>query len=208
MGKTFFFTILFWVGVLVIPGCDDCKCPPVSTVDQYADIIGVATSASRKPLTASGSTLIRENEKVSWIEIDRISLYYTTRTYGHWSVPETPFGRWATAVYACDCNSPGYLGSQEKLTSITVKTAFDFDATHPAGSVINELTLITANAAPNKIALNDYVKKGPFPYNEVNYFDLVLTRSPAAKGPFALDVTVELDNGEVYTTRTPVIELI
>jgi len=87
-----------------------------------------------------------------------------------------------------------------------VKTVYDFDRNHPAGSVMNDITSLY-NYLNNK-PLSKYLSEVPVSYNQSSRLDLVIDRAPASKGPFALDVTVELDNGETYTTRTPIIELI
>lgn len=204
MKRTAAFFLLFWTGLLGMPGCDNCVCPK----DVYADINGLIPFTYKRTSGTAGLSSVSNNERLSWNEIARFSVSYAIRTYGNLLRQREFPTSWGRAAYACDCNPPGYLGTQEKLKSMTIRTAFDFDATHPAGSVLNEFTTVTVNSGANGVPLNAYLSKGLVAYQEGNQFNLVLTQAPSAKGPFALDITVELDNGEVYSTRTPVVELI
>lgn len=204
MKKTVSFIMLFWIGMIAIPGCYDCNCPK----DTYADINGLNLLVYRKVLPTSNFSIVEANAKINWNEVAYFSIGYAVRTYAVNFNQSERLINWGAAVYACDCNPPGYLGTQEKLKYITVRTAFDFDTTHLAGSILNELTTVTAHPNAKNIPLNEYLSKGLVPYQHGNRFDLVINQTPSPKGPFALDITVELDNGEVYTTRTPVIELI
>lgn len=200
MKKLIFLTVILLIGV---PGCDDCKCPEAS---KYIDINGMNSLIVKKAPTTSGLGTAKAGDKVSWDEIDSFSVPLTTRLYGYHALPRSTVRHWGTAVYACDCDPPGYLGTQEKIKKITVKTAFDFDASYPAGRVIDEIVTVGSN--PKNVPLIEYLSKGFIPYYQGSSFRLFLIKAPSAKGPFALDITLELDNGEVYTTRTPVIELI
>ncbi len=203
MKKTLSLIILFIIGGVGVPGCYNCNCPK----DTYADISGLNLLVYGKVSPTPNFRIIEANTKISWNEVAYFSIGYAVRTYGINSNQNEQLTHWGSAVYACDCNPPGYLGTQEKLKYITVRTAFNFDPAHPAGSILNELTTVTVNSNTNNIPLNEYLSKGLIPYQQGSRLDLVLNKAPSAKGPFALDITVELDNGEVYTTRTPVIQL-
>ncbi len=206
MKKAIAFTLLFWVGLVWLPGCfNNCSdCPDQKTVPKYADIIGLGSFMTKQITAASEQRTVQANDKLRWQDIVYISVLYSTRTYGTRMNP----GRlsWGGAAYACDCIQPGYLGSEEKLVNLTVRTVYDFDAAHPAGSVMNELT--STYGYPQNKPLNEYLSKGPVAYGQSSRIDLVIDKAPVATGLFALDVTIALDNGEVYTTRTPVIQLI
>ncbi len=213
MKRTIYLTIVLLIGTIGMPGCDDCKCAKIKGgyVDKYLDIDGLSSFIVRKTVSVSGPNTFKANDQVGWSEIAHFSLSYTTRTYGHRLAPRNRTGQWGSVAYACDCTPPllsGYLGTQEKLKYITVRTVFNFDSDHPAGSIINGLTALAGNPGSSATPLNEYLSKGLIPYREKNSFQLVISRTPSAKGPFALDITVELDNGEVYTNRTPIIELI
>lgn len=206
MKKVIFFTLFFWVGLVSLPGClNNCTdCPDQNTVSKYADIVGLGSFINKQITTNSEPRTVKANDRLRWDNITFFSIIYDIRTYG--MRVRRPRPSWGTSAYACDCIQPGYLGSEEKLVNLTVKTVYNFDSSHSAGSVINDITSIYRYL--NNQSLNDYLLQMPIPYSTSSRIDLVIDRTPSAKGPFALDVTVELDNGEVYTTRTPVIELI
>ena len=206
MAKTVLFTVLFWVGLVGLPGCDDCKCPDANSVNRYVDVDGVESGISRKSSATSDRSFVKAGDKVRWEELAYFSVGYITRTYGVHINQRKASISWGTAAYACDCVQPGYMGSQERLKHITVKTVFDFDANYPAGNALDEW--VQVSTYPGDKPLSQYLSTRPFAYNEYTRLELSVNKAPSAKGPFALDVTVELDNGEVYTTRTPVIELI
>lgn len=207
MAKTILLTVLFWVGIISLPGCNDCKCPDVNTVRKYVDIEGVGSYIRKKASATSGLGTVKADDKIRWDELAYFSVGYTIRLYGvHINQRKSPTN-WGMAAYACSCIEPGYLGSQERLKRITVKTAFDFDANYAAGSTVDELVAVVIIRDHPK-PLKDYLSEGPLSYNEYSRLDLIFNKAPSVKGPFALDITIELDNGEVYTTRTPVIQLI
>lgn len=206
MKKTLSLIILFIIGGVGVPGCFNCNCPDSSAIAKYADIEGLSSFISRQGPSVSGSGNIKDNDKVSWSDIHSFSVLYTIRTYGHHSPSQKILRYWGSAAYACDCVQPGYLGSPERLKFMTIKTVFDFDANYPAGSTLDEW--VSVGFYPASETLKNYLAKGPISGISLGRHDLVITKKPSAKGSFALDVTVELDNGEVYTTRTPVIELI
>ena len=209
MKRMIHLTAVLLIGTIGMPGCDDCKCPGPNSVSKYINIEGVGSYVSKKSSASatSGPSAVKASDKVRWEELTYFSIGYTTRTYGARINQQKPRSSWGATAYACDCTYiPGYLGSQEKLKRITVRTVFDFDVNYPAGSTVDEL--VRVSTYPGDKPLSEYLSKSPLPYNEYSRLDLSINKVPSAKGPFALDITVELDNGEVYTTRTPVIELI
>lgn len=202
MLRTTFLTLLFWVGLVAIPSCNryPCNCPDIP--EKYIDIEGVSGDIAKKSTT--GPIAVQVGDKLSWSELVSFYARYKTRKYDYQS-PAELLPSFGMAAHACDCPTPGYLGTQEKLKYMTVETVYAFDATHPAGSVINDL--VSMKIFPNPIPLNDYFSKGPTPYGG-DSLEFILTKSPANKGPFALGITAELDNRESYTAQTPLIDLI
>ena len=200
MRKAIGLIFVLWIGIAALPGCDSCVCPKAT----HADIIGLQSFIFAKTPT----TTINVNEPVRWDIIDHFALNYEIRTYS-----QRRRAGWGTAAYACDCVPPGSLGSTETLTNLTVKTVFDFDATHPAGSSLTESVVLTGGYRTDKykevsLSVADFLAGGPVSYEDMIQFSkLSLLGTPTAKGPFALDITVTLDNGEVYTTRTTQIQL-
>ncbi len=203
MKKVSALVVLFWIGMAALPGCDSCVCPK----DRYADVIGLTPSIVKVDAATSGPNYIRGGESIPWSDIAFFNLTYEIRTYSQRNQPD-----WGMAVYACDCNPPGWSGSSEKLTTLTVRTVFDFDNAHPAGSLLTDIAVLrnynTGSINSSSIPLADFLAKGPVSYRDMLKFSqLSLTGKPTQKGPFALDITVTLDNGETYTTRTTPIQL-
>lgn len=196
--------VVFILGGTGMPGCYPCKCPDVATIDKYADIEGVSSFLSKKATATSGLGSVKANDRLSWDEIALFSVVYVIRTYGY-DLPKKKVGTWGLAAYACDCVQPGYLGSTERLKNMTVKTVFDFDATHPAGSALDEW--VQVDFYPSGKTLKRFLAEGPIPGISLGRHDLTITKAPSVKGPFALDITVELDNGEIYTTQTLIVQL-
>ena len=195
MKKSFALIFVFWIGLAALPGCNSCVCPKAT----YADIIGLRSFINAKNPT----TTVNVDEPVRWDVIDYFALSYDIRAYSHRNRPG-----WGMAVYACDCVPPGSLGSTETLTNLTVKTVFAFDDTHPAGSVLNELVAV-ADAQSTLISLNNFLAKRPISYQDMIRFNrLTVAKTPVQEGPFALDITATLDNGETYTARTVTIQLL
>lgn len=46
------------------------------------------------------------------------------------------------SAYAWECESDGYLGHKFKYTEIEIFSNKDFDSTHPAGALLNDLCLV------------------------------------------------------------------
>jgi hypothetical protein len=117
-----------------------------------------------------------------------------------------PSGSSAWEAYACSPAPDGFRGSKESVKELTVRSEQDFDATHPAGSSLNEyfeyintddytLTVVR----PESVA--EYTRKLPLmpPRN----FVLRLRQAPAQKaGSYTFIIHYELTNGEMYMART------
>ncbi len=202
MLKTIFLTLFFWVGLLALPGCFRCDCPEQKP---FVDINGLYAGAAKKSTT--GPIAVKAGDKLSWDELVFLSAGYRVRYYANRLPLKSVSPHWGSVVYACKCNEDGSAGTTEKAKYMTVKTVHDFDAAHPAGSVVDELIAFIIYPNPARTPLTDYFLKGPVPYT-MERLQFVVTKAPTNKGPFALDITVELDNGERYTAQTPIIDLI
>ena len=205
MLKNTILTLLFWVGLAALPGCFRCDCEDPKP---FVDINGLYSIAVKKSASSSTPVAVKAGDKISWDDLVFLSATYQVRYYAGQLPAESASPPWGSVAYACKCSEEyGYLGTQEKLKFMTIRTVHDFDVTHPANSVINELIAFITYPKPARTSLTDYFLKGPIPYN-TSGFQFLVTQAPANKGPFALEITVELDNGETYTARTPLIELI
>ncbi len=125
--------------------------------------------------------------------------YYSLNTSSH-------FGD-SWAAYACDVDPPGSRGTKEQIKAITVQSGQNFDATHRAGSSLNEYFEFTPmrgyNYEPtaNPINLTEYTQQ--FPVQAHQGFSLRLTQAPAnLNQAYTFTITYELTNGEVYTAQT------
>ena len=204
MLKTTFFTLLFWVGLAALPGCYRCNC---GDPKPFIDINGISSNAVKKVVSTSTISSVKAGDKLTWDDLVFLSAAYQIRYYASQLPAKSTSPSWGSVAYACSCDGYGYAGTTEKLKFMTVKTVYAFDAAYPAGSVMNELVTFITYPNPARTPFADYFLKGPIPYN-TGALQFVVTQAPANKGPFALEITVELDNGETYTARTPLIELI
>ncbi|MBD0255876.1 MAG: hypothetical protein ICV83_09165 [Cytophagales bacterium] len=126
-----------------------------------------------------------------------------TVTY-HASIRE-PFGRSAWEAYACSPAPDGFEGSKESVKELTVRSEQDFDATHPAGSSLNEYFeyINTDDYTVDVVrreSVAEYTRR--LPLMPPRHFVLRLRMAPAQKaGSYTFTVHYELTNGEVYTAR-------
>lgn len=117
-----------------------------------------------------------------------------------------PSGSSAWEAYACSPAPDGFRGSKESVKELTVRSEQDFDATHPAGSSLNEYF--------EYINTDDYTLKAVRPESVAEYtrklplmpprnFVLRLRQAPAQKGgSYTFIIHYELTNGEMYMART------
>ncbi|MDB5235342.1 MAG: hypothetical protein JWR44_2335 [Hymenobacter sp.] len=107
---------------------------------------------------------------------------------------------WLPAAYACPPTPmPGYMGTSEVLDSLVVRCVYAYDATHPAGAIVNDLLT------------NEYgqiVPPVPASGTSPGYQqELRLRQAPAQAGPQQFALRYRLTNGEAYAARTPVFTL-
>jgi hypothetical protein len=117
-----------------------------------------------------------------------------------------PFGGSAWEAYACSPKPDGLKGSKESVKELTVRSEQDFDATHPAGSSLNDY-FEYINTDDNTVrimrpeSVAGYTRR--LPQMPPRNFVLRLRQAPAQKaGSYTFTVHYELTNGEVYTSRT------
>jgi hypothetical protein len=117
-----------------------------------------------------------------------------------------PSGSSAWEAYACSPAPDGFQGSKESVKELAVRSEQDFDATHPAGSSLNEyfeyINTDDYNGDHSQTkSLTDYTRT--LPAMPPRDFVLRLRQAPAQKaGSYTFTVYYELTNGEVYTART------
>lgn len=110
-----------------------------------------------------------------------------------------PSKRWhlVPESYACPPTpAPGYLGTQQLLDSVVVRSRYAYDAQHPAGTSLNDLLLETGIGEP----LPARASRSTEPH-------LKLQVPPATAGPQQFVVRYRLADGTVYIAQTPVLQL-
>ena len=180
----------------VLEGCtdedDDCR---YDYSQEFYDVQGVTLAArrlaTRQVLAAGEAALATE----VYLEAQTKVRYYSFRSR---------HSSWLPAAYACPpAPIPGYGGTDELLDSLVVRSAYAYDAAHPAGSSLNDLLLYESTGQP----LPPVPERGTRPPSGAGYLTLRLKQGPAQAGPQQFVLRYRLTNGEAYTARTPVFEL-
>lgn len=201
--KAFFLTVMLTLG-FVIPSCDPCDHDPVPN---YFDIEGLSM-VNREGVAYNNNLPIEDSSSVNfenyWFTIDFDVSYYFGQTVKRESAFELNI---INSALACRYHDKGYLGSQEKIDSLTVTTLNDFDDTHLAGSNINDLLKIYNINTQTMQDLNSYLG------NNISYIKKVrmlfeLKKKPAISSFFKARVVMKLKNGEEYTAENLEIELL
>lgn len=130
-------TLLFWVGLIAIPGCFRCDCPDSKP---FVDINGLYSRVVKKSVSSSTPVAVKAGDKLSQDELVFLYADYQVRYYANQLPAKSASPHWGSAAYACKCSEEyGNAGTTEKLKFMTVRTVHDFDTAHPANSVVNEL---------------------------------------------------------------------
>jgi len=176
----------------LLEGCiDDGDCQ-VASAPRFFDVQGVTLA----PLRNAGNRPVAAGDTVATSEL-RLVLQLQVRYYG--SSPAR--AGWLPAAYACPPSPiPGYEGTTEELDSVTVRTAYAYDAAHPAGALLNDLLVADNTGGPLPVTP---------PRDQPRPADLALRlqQPPALAGPQQFVLRYRLRNGELYTSRTPVFVL-
>ena len=116
-----------------------------------------------------------------------------------WQAPARPAaGGLFPAAYACLPPSPTFT---EQLDSLTIRSRFDYDARHPAGTSLNDLLVATDEYRRLPLPLPDYLTQ--YPGQLAIQLELRLASAPAQPGRQQFVVRYRLRNGETYTALTP-----
>lgn len=172
-------------------GCadkDDCRYDYASLA--FFDVEGLAFPViHREQVLAAG-------QSVAAAEI-RLAIQLQVRYYSQRPGRAT----WLPAAYACPpAPIAGHKGTSEVLDSLVVRCVYAYDATHPAGAVVNDL-LTDGNGQ----ALPPVPAPGTRPTSHQQ--ELRLRQAPAQAGLQQFALRYRLANGETYTARTPVFTL-
>lgn len=113
------------------------------------------------------------------------------------------------SALACSC-AIGYEGSKnEELVAFTVKTVNDFDAEHPAGSLINDLLQYEGSYFFEDVQpLEDFLEmeqQGKMSYEDMR---LSINKAPTLDSLFQVEIVMELSTGERYEALSTLFVLL
>lgn len=165
-----------------IEGCNSCGS---EGVPGFFDVQGLIFNATQQ------GRAIAAGESAAATDI-QLLVRLQTRYYGQ----QPARSGWLPAAYACSPLDAGYKGSEEVLDSLVVRSAYVYDAAHPAGASLNDLLVDQGNSLP----LPPKPAPNQMPYAPV----LRLRQAPSQVGLQQFVVRYRLTNGEIYTARTPV----
>ncbi|GAB3832001.1 hypothetical protein [Hymenobacter jeollabukensis] len=174
--------------LLGLPACNDCG--PFK--QQYIDV-NEARVLTERHRPGTSVVVVGAGETVAATEL-RLQLLLLGPAYS--AVSERAGG---FAAVACEPADPQYT---ETVDSLRVSSRYSFDATHPAGTSLNDL-IQTDNGMSS---LTDLLRT-PQPVGRIRNERLRLAQAPASAGPQQFRVRVHLTNGEVYIVETPVLNV-
>ncbi|WP_147320795.1 hypothetical protein [Hymenobacter lapidiphilus] len=193
-------TLLLSTGIS-IQGCDRDECGCGRIEGNYFDIKGISADNFKKRGTCCSDRVSsgQEVKLEDYSLIVRYSVsYFSRQTHQNHQAPFSLISQ----AYACTCRTNGGLGSKEKLKSFTVVTLNNFDAQHQANDTINDL--LTISTASGAFDLSTGIKTDTTSIKQTDY-SLLLKKKPVAD--FAARISVELQNGEVYTSTTESVRI-
>ena len=196
--KTLVLTLMLTVG-FSFQSCDFLGCSCEKLQSKYFNIGGISATNFRKRGTCCADKM-GAGEAVALADHHLSVRYQVSYFSAKPSRPARSAFSLINQAVACDCLDDGYLGSKERLKSLTVVTLNDFDAQHLANDTINDLLRITT--LPDKSEdLTTYLRGDTALIGQQDYV-LYLQKRPALRTDFAAKITVALQNGESYTTTT------
>ncbi len=109
-------------------------------------------------------------------------------------------------AWSCSCVQEGDEGSkEEKIENIQVKTLFDYNAQFSQNDIINEMMEFSPILNENSYtSLNNHLEMDTSLIMQ-EYQLLRPTELPTADSILQLEITLELNTGEVYTAISPKI---
>lgn len=204
--RTTTLTLYFFLGIL-IPSCDwsitdDCDCSGY----RYFNVTDLEIRTfvdQRQELQVELNQVLRL-EQFDGFYLDYLVDYHALQQPKiDWSLSLM------SSALACSC-AIGYDGSKnEELIAFTIKTVNDFDAEHPAGSLIHDLlqydgSYFYDDAQP----LEDFLEleqQGKMAYEDMR---LSISKAPAIDSLFQVEILMELSTGERFEVlSTPFVLL-
>jgi hypothetical protein len=119
----------------------------------------------------------------------------------YYSAAPAPAGRFLAAAMACDPAPPGFRGTTERIDSLVIRSRYDYDAQHPAGSSLNDILLVDNSTH----SLAHHLQGGQKEPSQQLW--LRLSAAPTRSATQEFVVRYRLTNGEVYTAATPAFRI-
>lgn len=182
--------LLLFTGIIALPQCNPCKCPPVE--DLYFDINDLEVGH-----TASNGGFLDLEQPIGREEYGGIGLSFET----DYIVQSHCSTSLANAAFACSCIEPGWKGSKhEAFESITITSTEAVGDHISAGDTVTNRFAIRWDL--DTLDIDQFIEKdtGNIAYE---YYNLILKDFPSGEvESFEFDVRVALSTGEVYSDRT------
>jgi hypothetical protein len=204
--RTATLTLYFFIGIL-IPACDwsitdDCNCDGY----RYFNVtdLEVRTSVGQIEGEEVAPNQELRLEQFWGFYVDYLVDYHAQQqSKTDWSLSLM------NSALACSC-AVGYEGSKnQELVTFTVKTVNDFDAEHPAGSLINDLLQYKGSSYfADDQPLEDFLELEQ--QSKMSYEDMRLSinKAPTLDSLFQVEIVMELSTGERFEVQsTPFVLL-
>jgi hypothetical protein len=187
-------TILLLPSFFFLAACDkwgtDCNCPPIQGA--YFRTTGLDAEILEQSGT-NAAAAVADGTGVLFDQM-RITLNFDVEYY---SVSQRGFdlSKLAPSTYACSCISNGDAGSEERMESINITTVYDIDSSHPAGSNINDLLIVSQ--------FNQEIDVDDLPNFQLFYPDFQLRfKERLPLGDFAFKAEIKMLDGTLYAAES------
>ena len=196
--KILFLTLFLTIG-FTFSECNLCSCPELDGT--HFDLQGIDSFRHFKTEKGS-SNVIQDGEIIDFENYRGLDLLFSfDYTFGQKTNFFTPLGfSLMNTAYGCSCNFNGIEGSLQHFKSIDIVTLNDFDSLHLANNTINEYF-----ETGYELPLDSFV------HSESRFFEmnlpLLLTARPTLDSTFQVKITVELDDGAIYSSESDAIIL-
>jgi hypothetical protein len=200
--KAIILTIFLSIG-FTFQNCNTCRCPDFS--GDFFDIQDMRIVQFKKGSGVNSIIALEENEQIQPDQYHGFAMRFLVDYISE----ESPFRILTSdislipAAMACDCAVNGLLGSkEEKLQSLEIQTIFNFDATHPKNSTLNDL--LTVSVFRENMPLDSFLARDTalIDYEDLYFF---LESFPTLNDTFQVKIRLALSTGEMYEESTPPI---
>ncbi len=201
--------LILFFGIGIFPGCgDDFNECSTDGIPKYFDVFDLEAQHTRGDafsfeLLSNGSSVIFENYRGVHI-LPNVNLYGSVEEHSFFYDMS-----WANFAMAATLVPAGYGGSEtEMLTGLDIMTVNDYDADHPAGSNVNDISSVRIGA--RNFTIDEYVSQKENLLIQIEDLPYVIrpNTAPQIDSNIQFMVTLELSTGEAYTATTGEIIII